>query len=396
MNFIFISPNFPRIYSHFVKSLHDRGVNVLGIGDEPYDQLSQELKENLTEYCYVSNMSNLDWMKNTVDYLKGKYGQIDYIESNNEFWLFSDSYLREHINCPNGFRPDEMNKIKYKSQMKEYFEKAGVKTARYILSGDLEKSLEFVKKVGYPVFAKPDDGVGAASTFKIKNIEDLKSFHEVTQGQNYIIEEYIDGFITSFDGICDDDSNVVLAFNETFPTPIAEVVNKKTDVYYYAKAEMPKDFYEMGCRVVKSFGIKKRCFHIEFFKLNNNKEGLGKKGDIVAIEVNMRSPGGNTPDLLCLALNGSYYDVYADTIAFNKSDISKYNDKYISISVNKKYDFQYAHTHEEISSKYNDSIKERGCYPKDFRDAMGDEFYFARFKTLEEALEFEKFVHEKK
>ena len=48
MNFIFISPNFPRIYSKFVKALRDKGVTVLGIGDEPYESLNQELKDNLT------------------------------------------------------------------------------------------------------------------------------------------------------------------------------------------------------------------------------------------------------------------------------------------------------------------------------------------------------------
>ena len=49
MNFVFISPNFPKIYSHFVKALNKKGVRVLAIGDEPYDSLNQELKDNLTE-----------------------------------------------------------------------------------------------------------------------------------------------------------------------------------------------------------------------------------------------------------------------------------------------------------------------------------------------------------
>ena len=95
MNFIFVSPNFPDIYSHFVKALKERGVTVLGIGDTPYSNLNNELKENLTEYCYVSNLGNLEWMKNTVSYLKNKYGPIDYLESNNEFWLENDAQLRE-------------------------------------------------------------------------------------------------------------------------------------------------------------------------------------------------------------------------------------------------------------------------------------------------------------
>ena len=396
MNFVFVSPNFPRIYSHFVKSLHDRGVTVLGIGDEPFHQLNAELKANLTEYCCVTDLGNLQWMKDTIAYLRNKYGTLDYIESNNEFWLNSDAELREFIDCPNGFRPAEMEKIKRKSQMKRYFEEAGVKVARYILSSTFEASLAFAKEVGYPLFAKPDDGVGAASTFKIRNEEELLAFHNAIGNHSYIIEEYVEGYITSFDGICDDDSNVVLAFNETFPTPIAEVVNKNTDLYYYAKSTMEPSFYEMGCRVVKSFGIRKRCFHIEFFVMTSDKSGLGKAGDLVAIEVNMRSPGGITPELLCMSLGGSYYDVYADTIVYGSSDISKYVNRRIAISVNRKREFQYVHSHDEIYQRWGSNIQEYGHYSEDFRAAMGDEYYLGRFETLEEAMAFEAFAHEKR
>ena len=33
MNFVFVSPNFPLNYYHFVTSLNKNGVTVLGIGD---------------------------------------------------------------------------------------------------------------------------------------------------------------------------------------------------------------------------------------------------------------------------------------------------------------------------------------------------------------------------
>ena len=49
MNFVFISPNFPLNYYNFVVALKRNGVNVLGIGDTPYNNLCQELKDNLTE-----------------------------------------------------------------------------------------------------------------------------------------------------------------------------------------------------------------------------------------------------------------------------------------------------------------------------------------------------------
>ncbi len=392
MNFIFISPNFPKIYSHFIKSLNDRGVNVFGIGDEPYWALNDELKANLREYVCCKDLGNLQWMKDTVRYLKAKYGEIDFLESNNEYWLISDALLREDINVLNGQRPSDMDKIKFKSKMKEHFNEAGVKTARYTLSNNLEELKEFASKVGYPLFAKPDDGVGASHTYKINNLEELINYCNTPKGGSYIIEEYIDGDLISFDGICDDESNVVLAFNEFFPIPIAESVNLNKDLYYYANTEMPEDFYQLGRRVVKAFGIKKRCFHIEFFRLKIDKEGLGHKGDIIGLEVNMRSPGGNTPDLLSLALNGSYYDVYADVIVFNHSDPSIYQDRYISISVNLKNEYHYIHHQDEIYQRYGNHIKEHNYYSKDFRNAMGDEFYFATFKTIEEALEFKDFV----
>ena len=50
MNFIFISPQFPRTYWNWCDRLKKNGANVLGIGDTPYDDLAPELKQCLTEY----------------------------------------------------------------------------------------------------------------------------------------------------------------------------------------------------------------------------------------------------------------------------------------------------------------------------------------------------------
>ena len=41
-NFIFISPNFPTNYWQFCRELKNDGMNVLGIGDQPYDELKPE------------------------------------------------------------------------------------------------------------------------------------------------------------------------------------------------------------------------------------------------------------------------------------------------------------------------------------------------------------------
>ena len=59
-NFIFISPNFPTNYWQFCRELKKNGLNVLGIGDQPYDELNAELKDSLNEYYKVNNLESED------------------------------------------------------------------------------------------------------------------------------------------------------------------------------------------------------------------------------------------------------------------------------------------------------------------------------------------------
>ena len=43
MNFVFISPAYPVTCAAFCERLSEQGVNVLGIGDVPYDTLGDRL-----------------------------------------------------------------------------------------------------------------------------------------------------------------------------------------------------------------------------------------------------------------------------------------------------------------------------------------------------------------
>ena len=395
MNFLFISPNFPIVYYKFVKALKQRGLTCLGIGDSPANEICPELKENLTEYYVVSNMQDYAKMKEAIAYYEKKYGHIDYLESNNEFWLIQDAKLRKEFNITTGMFPDDMDKIKYKSKMKEYFAKAGMKNARFTLISTLENSLNFAKEVGYPLFIKPDCGVGAAHTQKINNEEELIKFHSQTFETQFIMEEFINGEIISFDGICDEDSNVPIAFKEEFPIPVADVVNNDLDDFYFATTTMDDAYRKMGERIIKTFGIKKRCFHIELWKLLEDRPGLANKGEIIALECNMRSPGGYTPELLSIALGNSYYDVYADIIAYNKTPITPMNNKFYAISVAKKDRFSYIHSNDEIATLFKPFIIESGRYPKSIADAMGDEYFFGKFNELQNAITFQNYVQKK-
>lgn len=395
MNFIFISPAFPTNYYNFCDRLRKNGVIVLGIGDTPYPELKSCVKEALTEYYRVNSLESYDEVYRAVAFFAFKYGKIDFLESNNEYWLRQDARLRTDFNIK-GAKLDDVLAFTSKSLMKDYYIQAGIPVARYVFCKSFEQDLKFIEEVGYPVVVKPNVGVGAAATYKIKCEEDLKNFYKGGFQVPYIMEEFIEGNITSFDGICDSNSNVVFCDNEIFPPSIMDIVNENLEVSYYVNKEVPADIYEAGCKVLKAFHIHSRYFHLEFFRLTKDKHGLGKSGDIVALEVNMRPPGGCTPDLINFAQSVDTYQIYADVMCYDKVvNVDLTHPKYYCCYVARRDRLTYKYTYDQIKAMYPAQIKMHERMSDALADALGNEYFSAKFETVDEVEKFKNIVLEK-
>ena len=265
-NIIFMSPNFPTNYWMFCRELKNNGMNVLGIGDQPYDELMPELKASLNEYYKVGSLENYDEVYRAVAFFVFKYGRIDWLESNNEYWLEQDARLRTDFNISSGFKNEDIPRIKYKSKMKEYYTKVNIPVARYYLVKDLEGSRAFIDQVGYPVVVKPDNGVGAAATYKLKCDEDLVRFiQEMPSDVPYIMEEFVNAEVNSYDAIIDANGEPIFETGNVTPNSIMDVVNDQDNSIYYIVKELPEDTRKAGRATVKSFGVKSRFVHFEFF-----------------------------------------------------------------------------------------------------------------------------------
>lgn len=395
MNFIFISPAFPTNYYNFCDRLKKNGVTVLGIGDTPYPELRQCVRDALTEYYRVNSLESYDEVYRAVAFFAFKYGKIDFLESNNEYWLRQDAKLRTDFNIK-GAKSEDVLAFTSKSLMKDYYIQAGIPVARYVFCKSFEQDLKFIEQVGYPVVVKPNVGVGAAATYKIKNEEDLKNFYKGGFQVPYIMEEFIEGNITSFDGICDSNSNVVFCDNEIFPPSIMDIVNENLEVSYYVNKEVPADIYEAGCKVLKAFHIHSRYFHLEFFRLTKDKHGLGKAGDIVALEVNMRPPGGCTPDLINFAQSVDTYQIYADIMCYDKVvNVDLSHPKYYCCYVARRDRLAYKYTYKQIKDMYPTQIKLHERMSEALAGALGNEYFSAKFDSIEEVEKFKNIVLEK-
>jgi carbamoylphosphate synthase large subunit len=384
MNFIFFSPHFPQNCTEFCFYLKEAGANVLGIGDAEYDTLNERLKYSLTEYYKISNMEDYSQVQRAVEFFTNKYGKIDRFESLNEYWLEIEARIRTEFNIF-GTKTDFIYNLKHKSKMKAFFEKSGVLTVKCLKCRERQGALEFIGKVGYPVVVKPDLGSGASMTYKIKNEPEFDNFFNNKPADvEFIIEEFVDGIILTYDGLIDINGNIVFENSHKFEQSIMEVVNNDDNLYYVCLPDIDDKVRIAGRNILKAFDVREKFFHIEFFERKSDKE-------IVALEVNMRPPGAWMTDAINYSHDINIYKEWAFMVAKNTVKVTQAG-KYFTGYASRKERKRYKNSHDQIVSKYNNKIVNYNIIEKVFSRAMGDFAYQFRAGTYSEVIEIIDYI----
>ena len=379
-NFIFISPNFPANYWLFCRELKADGINVLGIGDQPYGELSEGLRESLSEYYKVDDLEDYGQVYRGAAFLAFKRGKID--------WLERDAQLRADFHITTGFQPEDMPRVKYKSRMKEYYAKAGIPAAQWHLVDGKAGCMAFIERVGWPVVAKPDNGVGASDTHRLTCEAELDAFLEAKNpAVPYIMEEFVHAEINSYDAVIDSRGEPVFETGNVTPSCLMDVVNLEDNCIYYIVKDLSEDVRRAGRAAVKSFGVKSRFVHFEFFRLTQDQKGLGKRGDVVALEVNMRPCGGFSPDMMNFANTTDVYKIWADMIAYDRSTLPVGEHAYCAFA-GRRDGKKFALSHEAVLEKYGAQMKMVERLPDVLAAGMGNQMYVALFPEREEMERF--------
>jgi biotin carboxylase len=384
MNVVFLSPYFPPHYFRFCRNLKAVGANVLGVGDEPYENLSEDLRSALTEYYQVDDMHNYGALVRACGFFTHRYGKIDRLDSLNEYWLSTEARLRDDFNIF-GIRGSEVDFIRRKSRMKTRFREAGVPVARGQVVQTINDARSLIRETGYPVVAKPDDGVGAIATYRLNGNQDLDAFFETKPDTDYIMEEFIDGAIYSFDGLADRNGNPVFYTAHTFSQGIMETVNEARHIYYYSLRVIPAGLEKIGRVCLRAFNVKERFFHLEFFETADDQ--------YVSLEVNMRPPGGYTTDMFNYACDIDIYRTWADLLVHNRAALN-YKRDYHCCYASRKDNQRYAYSHGEILSRFGAFMVQIESVPGVFSSALGDIGYIFRSKSLAELMEIVRFIHQ--
>jgi len=387
MDFLYISPEFPPNYAHFIEQLHSLGIRVWGLGEADFYFMPASLRSALTWYVRA-DLNNADAVQHALDELlrqknaAGHPGNFDLVESHNEQWLSLEAMINEKYGL-DGIRKNDLPRLKKKSRMKQLFKDLGLPVARGQRVADNGQALDLADTLGYPLILKPDEGVGAGGIFRVDNINQLKSHLLQIQG-DYLLEEFIEGGIVTYDGLTDYDGNIVFENSLIYGDGVLEYVLGK-DTFFYVSRHIPDELRTVGRKLVPRFDIRRKFFHFEFFKIGTT---------YMPIEINCRPPGGAILDMMNYSVDDDLYRAYAAMVAGDRGAV-KTQKKYYCCYIGRK-DRQYAHSHDEILAAFGHCLTEHDLNPPVFRQAMGTERYIFRSPGETEIFDIADYVLKKR
>ncbi len=380
MNVVFLSPHFPPNFYQFCVGLRQAGATVIGVGDEHFDNLRSELRSSFREYYRINDMNNYDELLRAFGFLTFKHGKLERVDSLNEHWLETEAKLRTDFNIT-GIKTDGIGFIKQKSEMKKLFLEAGVRVARGRVCLTPAETRAFAKEVGFPIVGKPDIGVGAAKTYKITDDYELEHYLNDKLPVPYILEEFIAGEIVTFDGLTDLDGKVLFSASHRYSKGVMETVNEDGDIFYYSVRQIPEKLEQAGLAALKSFKVKERFFHLEFFDVSASKDC----SEIVALEANIRPPGGLTVDMFNYANDVDVYKLWAELLVTGTFNAVCERPYFVLYSGRKNH-LNYALSNVDVGSQFSSLICHQERIMDVFAPAIGNHGFLLRHSELEPLL----------
>ncbi len=303
---VFVEPCFPVNQREFVRALHAVGARVTGIGERPKSSLDPELRQWLTHYEEIPNVTSEAALERAVRFVQSKV-RVDRLEATIEAHVMAAAKVREKCGIP-GTSVKTTFLCRDKPSMKDALREAGVPCAQSLGSSNVDEIRAFADRVGYPLIIKPRDAAGASGTQRVESpaglIQALAEF-KVDKGASVAVEEFIEGHEGFWDTltvggkvihewVCHYYPNVLDAMRHRWISPQFICTNRIDAVPGYLEVK------QMGRKVLDALEIDTSATHMEWF--------YGPKG-LKFSEIGCRPPGVRAWDLYAA---GNDIDIYKE------------------------------------------------------------------------------------
>jgi hypothetical protein len=379
---LYLSPGFPPNSHLFCVAARARGANILAVGDVPEQDLPPEARQAFEAYVFEPRMGEYERLLGVVQSLVALYGPIDFVESNGEHWLEVEGRLRDDL-CIEGLSAQDVRRLRSKLAMAQVFETAGVPHPPGIRCVSPEVVRDFAATHGLPLVFKPDSGSGATSTFRVSTPAELDAALLLPL-DNHIVQPFVEGVIVTFDGLVNREGGVVFCTSHVYDSGIMEVRTGTLDGYYYSMRSIPPALEDVGRRALAGFGLRRRFFHLEFF--------WRPDGSYLALEMNVRPPGGYTTDMMNHACDFDVYALWAAVMVGDLLEDYRYERKFHTAHAGRRHERVYAVSPETLRDQLGDTLVLVQSVPDAFASTMGNTMYMLRHWQLAQLLDAIKLV----
>jgi biotin carboxylase len=242
-------------------------------------------------------------------------------------------------------------------------------------ANDAARVRQFAAEHGFPLVFKPESGSGAVNAFSVADAGELEQ--ALTQPlSEHLVQPFIQGDIITYDGLTDRAGRIVFATSHVYDVGIMQLRQARGDGHYYSLLQVPSALAELGERAVRAFEIRERFFHVEFFARAD--------GSYVALEMNLRPPGGFTTDLMNHAADMDVYALWAEILVTGGlSRPFRHQAKYHTAHAGRRSDRTYRLNQEQLVLALGGTLVAAPAVPAAFADTMGDTAFLLRHADLD-------------
>lgn len=309
-NIVFVAPFPAEVTQRFVRAVAKLSdVRLLGVVHTPPSGNDARVYDDLVR---IESPLDTKALIEGVAELKRRHGQPFRIVGILEAAMVQLAELRAHFGVE-GTPPSVAELFRDKSRMKAALAQAGLPVARNAILRSLADAKLFADRVGFPMVLKPVQGMGAKSTFRIRNMGQLMQVARslgVGHGAEVLAEEFLRGREFSFETLTVNGEVKLHSISHYLPTCLEAVENPWIQWTCLLPRDVSGPEYDgarrIGWGAIKALGLKDGMTHMEWFQRPDGSLAIG--------EIAQRPPGANISLMTGLAHDFDPYWAWARAV----------------------------------------------------------------------------------
>jgi formate-dependent phosphoribosylglycinamide formyltransferase (GAR transformylase) len=309
-NVVFIAPFPLETTMRFARALAGLdGVRLLGVWQEPPQGDDARIFHDVVR---VPDGLDPRHLIDGCEVLRRRHGGFHRILGILEALQVQVAQVRQHFGVP-GPDPRTAERFRDKAVMKDVLRSHGLPCARHRLLRSWEDAETFVREVGLPIVLKPPAGAGCKATWRVNNVEELRSALQAVHpsaSNPTLAEEFLKGREFSFETITLGGEPRFHSISHYLPGPLEVMETPWIQWVCMLPRDISSTEYDdarrIGVATVKSLGLETGMTHMEWFRRQDGTIAIG--------EIAARPPGAHIVRLTSLAYDVDMYRAWGRAV----------------------------------------------------------------------------------